>query len=451
MSVSLSLFSRLDRGLIWTGGQSVRYLVVQVQAPELESAPGASRVPLNLALVIDASGSMSGAPLGAAKEAASGVVARLADGDALSLVSFDNNVAVHASGLLLDGEQRTRAAELIAAIEPGGSTNLSGGWLAGAKCVSDVMNGDARLRNRVVLLSDGKANAGIIQPEILEHHAAQLAARGIFTSTVGIGDNYSPPQLHAIAEHGGGRMHDAEHPHEIVEVVLAELDDMLTTVAEAVTIELALPAGVAVECVSKFPTVLSPGKIESRIGSLIARASRKAVFKLTFPAGSEGVQVSIETRCRWSVPGSSETLIVAPVMSILEFAESAENHAQARDLETSLLVAQTWQAAIVRHVTQLNIEGALPQARDYLDKEVPFFVRYCDGIPGAEALVAQLRSVTRASERQWSARVSKEVLMAMTEVNFNRISARRLVRQDWTSYVKREERSETDPGGATKL
>ena len=75
---TLQLAAGFDRALIRRGGDSVRFLVVDVTAPtvEAEKTPAVSRAPLNLALVIDASGSMQGTPIAAAKEAARRVAAR---------------------------------------------------------------------------------------------------------------------------------------------------------------------------------------------------------------------------------------------------------------------------------------------------------------------------------------------------------------------------------------
>ena len=83
--------------------------------------------------------------------------------------------------------------------------------------------------NHVILLSDGPANRGILDPEILSNYASEMRDRGLYCSTVGIGDNYSMTQLQALAEAGGVRMHDAEHAHEIAEVVLAELWEVRKT------------------------------------------------------------------------------------------------------------------------------------------------------------------------------------------------------------------------------
>jgi hypothetical protein len=67
---------------------------------------------------------------------------------------------------------------------------------------------------------------------MLAKHASELRKRGIVTSTVGVGHNYSPTQLQAIAEAGGGRMHDAEEPGDIAQIVMAELNDTLSTVVD---------------------------------------------------------------------------------------------------------------------------------------------------------------------------------------------------------------------------
>ena len=435
MADQLSISADFDRTLVWRGGDSARYLVVEVTAPPVEVTTSEPKPALNIALVIDASGSMSGAPLVAAKDAAIGVVNRLADGDTVSIVSFDDHVVTHVDGLVIDRRRRQDAERLISRIEPGGSTNLSGGWLQGAASVAAVMEHTPGLRNHIVLLSDGQANAGITQPEILEHHAAQLAARSLFTSTVGIGDHYSPTQLQAIAEYGGGRMYDAAVPSEIVEVVMAELSDVVATAAEEVTVAVDFPAGTRVECLSGFPSAARPGQIVARLGSLVGSATRIAVFKVTAPRGTAGESLPFAVVAGWKRPGTTDIQLLDPTGVGLTFARSAENAAQPRDLEVSLTVARMWQMAIVRRVTALNLERALSEAEQYIKGELAPFRSFCKGLPGAQTLVDELEHAARLSGRQWDARSSRAAMQSSREASYSMVSRLSTARPSWNQNL----------------
>ena len=81
----------------------------------------------------------------------------------------------------------------------------------------------------VVLLSDGHANEGIVDPSSLRSHADEMASRGVTTSAVGVGNGYSPLQLEALSEGGLGRLHDAGTPDEMIETILGELGEVDAT------------------------------------------------------------------------------------------------------------------------------------------------------------------------------------------------------------------------------
>ena len=98
--------AELDRSIINSAGNSVRHLVVTVRAPERKPDPDKQRPPLNIGLVIDASGSMSGAPLDAAKLAALDVISALDPTEHMSLVSFADDAVQHATAVLLADDGR---------------------------------------------------------------------------------------------------------------------------------------------------------------------------------------------------------------------------------------------------------------------------------------------------------------------------------------------------------
>src|SRR5205823_5116603 len=109
---------------------------------------------------------------------------------------------VHSSAALTP-QAKTEILRAIGAIETGGSTNLSGGWLAGCQQAAEQQR-EGQL-DRVLLLTDGLANVGIVDPSELCRHAAELRRRGIVASTLGIGHDFNEELLEAMARNGGGR------------------------------------------------------------------------------------------------------------------------------------------------------------------------------------------------------------------------------------------------------
>ena len=180
-------------------------------------------MPVHLALAIDVSGSIASAKLQAARETAASVAEALGPSDRLTLVTFGTQARLLLDARLMDDGGRLEAADAIRRLRSGGKTALFDGWLLAGEHIAIAMDAAPRASHRIVLLSDGRANQGLTDPTDLARHAGELLSRGIVTSAVGIGDGYDEALLGAMAEAGGGRLHDAEHASEIGEVVLGEL------------------------------------------------------------------------------------------------------------------------------------------------------------------------------------------------------------------------------------
>ncbi|MCX7684753.1 MAG: VWA domain-containing protein [Acetobacteraceae bacterium] len=407
----LSLDVGLDRSLAWHEGNSVRHLVAEVSA----RGPAAARAEapaLNLALVIDVSGSMAGEKLEAARETALAVAKALTPRDRLTIVAFDSRAELLLDALAMDAEGRRAAEAALRTLAPRGYTNLWEGWLLGAERVATAMAADARASHRLLLLSDGQANEGVTERSELARHSAEMLARGIVTSAVGIGDGYDEALLGAMAEAGGGRLHDAEHPREIGEVVLGELLEGRAALLERVTLRFAVPANVRAEIVGAWTHAVLPGAIEVLVGALLPDAPRRVVLRLFCPSGRPGTTVLFGVAATGALPDGSGVVEAGPVEAELRLAQGAENDAQPRDVARSLAVLTAWQAEVMRRAVGLNREGNRRGAKHFLEKELRWLERYARGLPGAEPLLAELVLLRRRAEEELAPRLRKELFAA---------------------------------------
>lgn len=213
------------------------YLYLQVKGKQHEAAQ--KRLPLNLSLVIDKSGSMKGDKLENVKKAMEFVIQQLLPEDRLSLVAYDAEVSLlSASSLLRD---KTRLLKIVRNLQSGSTTNLSGGMLEGfAQVAAADQSGTV---NRVLLLSDGLANRGVTDPTKLQHMAQnKFRIEGAALSTFGVGADYNEDLMTNLAEYGGGNYYFIESADKIPEMFATELQGLLTVIAQRAQIALRFPA-----------------------------------------------------------------------------------------------------------------------------------------------------------------------------------------------------------------
>lgn len=226
-----------SQAVVPTGSASTLDLLVRFRAGVAQQP----RRRLNLSLVIDRSGSMSGAPLRHALQAAQAVVDLLEPDDTLSVVVFDDSV----STIIAPQAVTDKAAlkENIRQVRAGGLTNLSGGWIEGCKHVR--AQHDPQQLNRVLLLTDGEANVGIADSQVLIRTAAQKLEEGIVTTTLGFGSGFNEDLLIGMARAATGNFYYIQSTDEAAEVFGIELDSMKSVVAQNLSVQLTLEPGVS--------------------------------------------------------------------------------------------------------------------------------------------------------------------------------------------------------------
>ncbi|MEO7502817.1 MAG: VWA domain-containing protein [Gemmatimonadaceae bacterium] len=281
----------------------VGYLVRALLKFEGDAQETDSKAPLNLSLVLDRSGSMSGEKLRYARNAAAFLVRRLRPEDVVSVVAYDDTVTTVAEPAT--GAQQAGLPAEIETIRTGGSTNLSGGWLRGRELVArNSVNGNAaapsdnvkpkpangarKTINRVLLLTDGLANVGITDPNGLTGLCREAADAGVTTSTIGFGEDYDEELLRAMAEAGAGHSYYIENADQAPGVFEEEIEGLLSLAAQNIEVKIEPEASVELVNVhNNYPSHCGADGITVNLGDLYAREPKSLLIEFFVPGIEE--------------------------------------------------------------------------------------------------------------------------------------------------------------------
>jgi len=192
----------------------------------------AARAPVNIAIVPDKSGSMQGSKIEEARRGAIEAVKRLGPNDIVSVITYDSTVQVLVPATKLT--DKAVVCQKISQIKVGGRTALSAGVSKGAAEVRKFL--DKEWVNRVVLLSDGKANIGASSPSELGKLGASLKKENITVSTMGLGLDYNEDLMLKLASRSGGNHIFVEDAEQLANIFNEEFKTVLSVVAQEVSV-----------------------------------------------------------------------------------------------------------------------------------------------------------------------------------------------------------------------
>ncbi|MBM2839867.1 MAG: von Willebrand factor type [Bacteroidetes bacterium] len=251
------------------------------------------RRPVNVAVVIDRSGSMADArKIDYARAALLTVIDELRSNDIFSLIMYDNEVDVLRPAKRVGSDKRY-IRELVDQIYPRGSTNLGGGMIEGFHQVG--RNAAIDYVNRVILISDGLANQGITDPRELRRIAGNNIAKGISLTTMGVGLEYNENLMVGLSESGGGNYYFIESPNGLAGMLQRELNCLASVIAQNAYIELTLGRGVRVNDVIGCENRSEGSKHIIHLGDLYSNERREVTVELDIPEGTGSLIVASGT------------------------------------------------------------------------------------------------------------------------------------------------------------
>ena len=414
---------KLDRTLVAVNVDGVVHLMLELAAPP--AAP-TTRAPLDVVLVLDRSGSMGIEPMHAVREATCSLLRLLGPHDRLGVVAFDNEIEMV---LPLTSHDLDTACAAVRNIHSRGSTNLSGGWLKGLEMLSDNVRPHA-LR-RIIVLTDGHANEGIVDSAQLCTMAAAAKEQGITTTTVGFDDGYDEVLLAAFddgydevllaafADAGAGNNYWCAGPDQAPQVFAAEFEGLASVVAQNISVELRPVAGVEIAILNEYPITNVPGGMQVALGDAYGGERRRVVAMLTMPSADAVGAVSLgDIIVRWvsTIGDVSLHTVTIPVVINATDDPSAD---------------QTLNQEVIEQVNILRAAQAKKRAHDSLLNGDEFGARCAltesiallSAVPGHSDELDQARAdLLEFNNGQWSEASSKRLFSEVRGTQRGRVS-----------------------------
>jgi Ca-activated chloride channel family protein len=316
-------------------------VLLELLAPEGPAA--GERPPATVQVVLDRSGSMDvGERLPAARSALKALVDRLDPRDAFGLVAFDDQVEIAVPAGPVADKPAIHAA--IDALYARGSTNLSAGLLRGVQEARRAAGGGGAT---LLLVSDGMANEGVVEPERLEAVAVTAQRAGVTVSTIGVGLGYDETVLAAVARGGQGNHVFAEDADSAAGAVAGEVDGLLSKAVQAASLLIRPTSDVqSVVLFNDLPAQAVDGGIMVELGDLWAGEQRTLLLGLGVPAiATLGLAQVASLELRYvALPDLSEQTVTLPVSVNVVPGDEAAGRAPDPKVRTELLFQQAQEA-----------------------------------------------------------------------------------------------------------
>jgi Ca-activated chloride channel family protein len=272
---------------------SETFLYVDVTAGATLAA--AHPAPLELAIVIDRSGSMKGKRLANAMAATRTAIERLRDGDSVSVVTYADDAEVVLAPTVIDATSRGRVLAALARPRAGGDTCIS----CGIDTAMHLLSRQPGTIGRVLLLSDGLATAGVRDLPGFRRIADDVRRLGASITTIGVDVGYDERIMAALARDSNGEHFFVPDPVALPAIFDGAMAALTRAVAEDAELVVDVAAGVSVEQVYDRVSTSAGGQLIVPLGDFAAGDHKTALVRLRVTGGAAGSRPVAAVRLRY--------------------------------------------------------------------------------------------------------------------------------------------------------
>jgi Ca-activated chloride channel homolog len=388
---SIKMTARLSHPFVNVGRSDV-FVTIDLTGVDV---PGATRSPVNLALVLDRSGSMSGFKLQQAKQAARQLVSQLKATDRLAIVQFGGDVK-SMDGVFCTEAGKEQLLRYIDNIWDEGGTNIGAGLTAGRDLL--LSSASDFSVNRIIFMSDGQPTEGIQDSGGLLEVTREVRAHGISVTAIGLGSDFNEELMQGIAESGGGAYAYLQDAAQLTTIFQKDLNQAATQVAHGVSLTFEPPPGVTVDEILGYRVAFqdNTGKTMINLPDFAAGQFERVVAKVTVNAPGAGATFDV-TDIKLAY---TDLLKGAPVGDAIMLSAHSTDKADIvwanRDKDATVFAARAQSAVNTQAAADALKNGDKQKATDLLNQNAYFFEDAAK--VAGEGAVAQ----DKAELKQWN-------------------------------------------------
>ena len=279
---TLMMEGRLGHPIIPSQRGSESFLFLDINADAAKQA--AIPAKLNLAIVIDKSGSMRGKRLRNAVEGAKTAIGELRDGDVVSVITYSQEAEVIVSPTVVSSTSRAGMLSALAKIRAKGETCIS----CGISLAMRMARANDDKVTRIVLLSDGEATVGVRDLGGFSAIAEGCRKSNMAITTIGVDVDYNERIMDALARNSNGRHHFVDRPEQLASIFVKEMDSLSKTLAVNAEVTVDLEPGVFVDHVFDRTFERQGNRLIVPLGTFAQNDRKTVLVRLRVPQGPQG-------------------------------------------------------------------------------------------------------------------------------------------------------------------